>query len=155
MIKAGLPQNCMDGWIKRTLEFTDHNMFLNIKSSIQRSVMRCCPCKHCLTAVTATVPDEQHDSTTLTLAFISLLWFYFDSSSLQSHCISLIIFFFHLTYTPFYCGVTDGGWSTWPNLVFYLARVFSYFAVFYFAFIHSLFKQRPCTILGEFPAFIL
>lgn len=72
-------------------------------------------------------------------------------------CFFYIPLFYFTYYTPFYCGVTDGGWSTWPNLVFYLARVFSYFADFYCtspSFIASS-KKRPYTILGEFFAFIL
>lgn len=159
MRKAGLPQDSVDDWIEKILECTNYNRNLTRKKldtdicdamlSMQTLL------NYCYYYCSGWTTRLHHIDANLhfpTLFFIFTLLLYIFIS-----CFFYIPLFYFTYYTPFYCGVTDGGWSTWPNLVFYLARVFSYFADFYCtspSFIASS-KKRPYTILGEFLAFIL
>lgn len=121
--------------------------------------MRCCPCKHCLTTVATAVPNERHDSTTLTLTFISLLcFFFFFNFALLLYIFNSCFFHIPLFYiillsTAALLTAADPlgrtSFFTWPES-FLISRISTVLRL------HSLpLTKRPYTILGEFLAFIL
>lgn len=146
MIELRIYSNVTD----RTM-FLSHNNFgtkiCNAMLSMQTLLNYCyCYCAGWTTRL-------HHIDANLHFATLFLFWLFFFST--------FSFYFFHnllshLPYTPFYCGVTDGGWSTWPNLVFYLARVFFLISRFSTSpsFIASL-NSIPVQFLGGFLAIIL